>query len=476
MKKSLWVVAAVLLLALTILPACQKTPAQFELTSLEVVPPEVTVGQAVEISAQVNNTGGTEGIHTVTLTIDGNKVQTKVLKVAPKNSEIVAFTVTQNRPGTYTVEVNQLSGAFRTFKPAELNVSNLFITPPVVTAGQTATITIDVTNTGEVEGSHSATLMVNGSKVDTKGLVVAPGTTGKLSFILTEKNTGSYKIEVGELSGLFMVTETGNALAELDTAFPKLSQELLKLPDLEEIDDRDNEAMDDIAYLALNPKNKPAFEAMLNEGIEDKRKYCTPLQALLWIAYDKQFSGYDPLKDYSLTKLIDEAWTNTSTSQNYTSDRWKDFDEVVDRLNSSELIATYMDGNIPYDWEKLGRLDSYWQSPIETFNRKKGICQDKARFALNLLVQNGYHYDEFEKDKDSGAVMFVAMKRTGFPDGHVVCLYEKDNKFYTIDSAESTAVRGPFTAIDGAADATYPVWEVYQFVDVSTNITKLVNR
>ncbi len=454
MKRNCLVITLLLLVVLIIPLACQRAPAEFQLNSLEIAPSEVTPGQTVNVSAQVKNIGGVEGSYEVTLTINEVKSQTKEVKVRPGKTEAVSFTAAGDKPGTYNVTLNDQSGIFRVLKPAQFTISNLIVTPHVVEAGQAVTITLDVTNTGEVEGSHSATLMANGSQVEKKELVVTPGTTATLTLSFSEKNTGSYNIKVGELSGLVVVTETGNALAELGTAYPELCRELLRLPDLEGLDDKDKKAMEDIAYLALNPKNRQAFESMLNEGIKDKRKYCTPLQALVWIAYDREFTAYDVPSNYFLSKLISDAWENTTASKNYTSDRWKSFDEVVDRLNSPKLIATYMDRNIHYDWEKLGRLDSYWQSPIETFNRKKGICQDKARFALYLLLQNGYPY----------AVMFRAGKLTGFPNGHVVCLYRKDSKYYTNDSADTTVIKGPFSTLDAVADATYPSWEEYHII------------
>jgi len=94
------------------------------------------------------------------------------------------------------------------------------------------------------------------------------------------------------------------ATEQLKIVYPELYQELLKLPDLKEDTVRNRNALEKIACLGLSNENKAVFEVMLDEGLKAKRKYCTPLEALLWIAYDRNFDGYNPLSDYSLNSLI----------------------------------------------------------------------------------------------------------------------------------------------------------------------------
>jgi len=305
-----------LLLTSSVVACASTIPRESEAPSLKITPQVVKPGEPVIISTQIRNIGHSDETHTVTLAINGAKTQTKVVKVAPKKTETVTFTVVKNEPGTYNVEVNNLIGSFRVVKPADLVVSNLLITPAIVEPGQEITVSVDISNSGEVEGSHSIALVINGSRAESKELTVAPGVTKRVSFTFTRNAVGSYSIEVDGLSGLAIVAEAGNIVAQLSATYPELYEELFKLPDLQEIDDKDREAIEDIAYLALDPKYRPAFEAMLGEGIKEKRKYCTPLEALLWIAYDNEFDGYNPMRDYSLAKLMGDAWKNTTTSKN----------------------------------------------------------------------------------------------------------------------------------------------------------------
>ena len=479
MKKKCLVITSLLLVALIVLPSCQKTPAEFEIASLEIVPPEVAAGETVTVSTEVQNVGGAAGTYTVTLMIDGAKVQTKVLNVAPRTTETVALIVSKDVTGTYKVEVNQLSGSFRVVRPAEFAVSNLVINPPITEVGEAVTVAVDVTNSGEVEGTYSAALLIEGSKVETKEVVVAPAATETVIFTFTEEATGSYSIKVGEVSGHVVVTETGDILAELKAVYPELYQELLRLPDLAEIDAEDNEAIEDIAYLALNPEYGEAFESMLDEGIRDKRKYCAPLEALLWIAYDREFDRpYYPLKSNSVGSLINEAWKVATSSNNYRSHRWQNFDEVVDRLSSPTLAAEYLVDNVAYDFAESVRMTetnvARWASPRETFQSKKGVCNEQARFALHCLLENGYYYDSFELHQDKAACCLGTSTLREW--GHVTCLYIDDGLFYIIDTTlyMGKAITGPFSSIEEAADAMMPNWVVYELADVEYRGKKVV--
>lgn len=301
-------IGIVLLVLTLIVPLACKAPAEFELISLDIEPPEVVVGERVTITAQVRNIGGSEGTYTAMLTVDGVDgvdIEIRDITLAPEARGTVPFSLMKDTLGTYSVRVDGLSGTFRVLKPAEFTIGNLIITPPIAEVGQPVTVTADITNTGEVGGSHPIALMINGSQLETKELTVAPGATETVSFTFTQDATGSYSIEVGELSGLLLVTVLGSPLAQLDAAYPELYQELLQLPDLKETDDKDNEAIEDIAYLALlsaNPEVKEAFELMVKGGTPDQKdfKYKVPdwnteLQVLYWLAEQNEFRPNDTL-------------------------------------------------------------------------------------------------------------------------------------------------------------------------------------
>ncbi|MBA7644913.1 hypothetical protein ES703_52661 [subsurface metagenome] len=100
-------------------------PAAFTTSDLTITPTEVDIAQSVKISATITNTGDRSGSHEVTLKIKGKVVSTKKITLAGQASEKVTFTTVQGAPGTYTVNLDGLSGAF-TVKP----VPTVIVTAP----------------------------------------------------------------------------------------------------------------------------------------------------------------------------------------------------------------------------------------------------------------------------------------------------------------------------------------------------------
>jgi hypothetical protein len=94
--------------AMVFIPA----PAAFSLSGLEVSSAEVEVGSPVTISAVVENTGGERGTCEVTLKINGEVEETKEVALDPGASERVSFTTSMDVAGSYSVDVNELTGSF----------------------------------------------------------------------------------------------------------------------------------------------------------------------------------------------------------------------------------------------------------------------------------------------------------------------------------------------------------------------------
>jgi hypothetical protein len=94
-------------------------PAAFTVSALSISPAEVAIGDSVTISTVVNNTGDLSGSYEVTLKIDNVVVETKTVTLAGGATQTVTFTTTKDVAGTYTVNINGLSGTF-TVKAVEV--------------------------------------------------------------------------------------------------------------------------------------------------------------------------------------------------------------------------------------------------------------------------------------------------------------------------------------------------------------------
>lgn len=264
---------------------------------------------------------------------------------------------------------------------------------------------------------------------------------------------------------------------------PQLGSELRKLPQITDgLSPEDLEALDDICALYVdNPQTRQAFSLMMEESIEQASAYCTPLEALLWIAYDEELSQQDFWEDYSLEELLDHAWRETTASDCYQSEHWQDFDEVTRRLNSPTLLMVYMRDNFSYDWDKYKRWisgDHRWDMPRDTFRKKKSDCGGQAIFGLHCLLRNGYQYDDFEQHTDNCACLLGCWNPEipGYRDVHTVLLYKQDNAFFTLDSGRTTNTGGPFGTVEMAATASLPSWGIYYFYNTEPSITETGQR
>lgn len=81
---------------------------KFEITSLNITPPEVTVGKIVNITAEVRNTGASDGTCTTILNVDDVEVERKDITVAAGTIETVTFSLIKDAPGAYKIGIKIL--------------------------------------------------------------------------------------------------------------------------------------------------------------------------------------------------------------------------------------------------------------------------------------------------------------------------------------------------------------------------------
>lgn len=99
----------------------------FQVANLTINPPEVNPRVEVIITANVTNTGQTDGDYTAELTVsDPAKASlpaffySQEVTIAPKASQLVSVLVSRDSPGTYKVTWGELAGEFVVVKPTEL--------------------------------------------------------------------------------------------------------------------------------------------------------------------------------------------------------------------------------------------------------------------------------------------------------------------------------------------------------------------
>lgn len=193
--------------------AAPPTPAAFTVSNLTVEPASITPGGTVTITVTVTNSGETRGTHTVVLNINGAKEAEKSITLNGGASGNVSFTASRSAAGTYTVTIGALSKTFIIRdvpfepKPAEFVLSALSVQPAEVAPGEAVIISVTVTNSGEVEGTYTVILNINGAKEAEKSIALDGGKSGQVNFTVSRSTTGTYTVAVGNLSATFTVSE-----------------------------------------------------------------------------------------------------------------------------------------------------------------------------------------------------------------------------------------------------------------------------
>jgi len=191
-------------LTTTVTTSTPKT-AKFEVSSLAVTPSEVVSGEIVKVSADVTNIEEVEGTHEVVLTIDNKTVDTEEVSVAGGQTEKVSFYYITESPGLRHVELNGLNEILTVLKPAQFEVKSLSIEPGVVLPGKEAIVSANISNVGEVKGTYTAMLRVNGVEVGTREITLTAATQETVNFSLVQNTAGVCEIDVGGATGSLMV-------------------------------------------------------------------------------------------------------------------------------------------------------------------------------------------------------------------------------------------------------------------------------
>jgi len=89
--------------------------------------------------------------------------------------------------------------------PAAFEVGTLVFPSTAVGVAEKATISAMVTNTGDLTGSTTVTLKINGVAVANKTVKLNGGELQKVSFTTVQGAPGDYKVEIDGLSGMFTV-------------------------------------------------------------------------------------------------------------------------------------------------------------------------------------------------------------------------------------------------------------------------------
>ena len=182
-------------------------PVEFRASNLKVSPGQVAPGSPVTITADIKNISTTEDTYVATLWVNKTVEASQAITLAGGATAPVSFTVSKKDAGSYEVRLDRQTSTFKVLKPAEFKGSDLVVTPATVNTGDTVTISAKVTNVGELEGSYTATLKLDGATEATKEVKLAAGASSTVSFTVKKDKAGTYNVDLAGLPGKYTVSE-----------------------------------------------------------------------------------------------------------------------------------------------------------------------------------------------------------------------------------------------------------------------------
>ncbi len=181
---------------------------EFTVTSLTASPETVEPGDTVTVTAVIENIGDESDSTTVTLTVNGAEVDSELITLDSGEEITLEWTVTRTAEGTYTVDVMGETASFTVEsppEPAEFSLSNLQVSPSTVEPGEDVTVSFTVRNTGELSGSYSVEVKLDGATVDTLSGSLSGGASDSLVSIVSTEDEGTHTVAVDGLDAQFSV-------------------------------------------------------------------------------------------------------------------------------------------------------------------------------------------------------------------------------------------------------------------------------
>jgi photosystem II stability/assembly factor-like uncharacterized protein len=97
------------------------------------------------------------------------------------------------------------NGLLRIVVPRPASLTDLTISPTEVDIGDTVTVSVLVTNSGDIECTYQVELVVDGSVEETSEVTLAGGESQTVTFTTAKNVAGVYSVAIGNLSGIFTV-------------------------------------------------------------------------------------------------------------------------------------------------------------------------------------------------------------------------------------------------------------------------------
>ncbi len=197
-------------------------PGYIQVSQLTVEPEEAAPGETVTISAIVLNVGPLEVVSEGAVLINGIPEVSGRFSLASGGATEVRFQIAKEQPGSYQIAFLNARSQFAVVTertPATFQVSEVDVTPHIVSPGESVTVSFSVANEGEEAGVYVASLVINGQEFQQRELLVEGLTAVPTSFTVETEGAGIYIVELSGVRRNYVVVpaedRTGIVVVEL---------------------------------------------------------------------------------------------------------------------------------------------------------------------------------------------------------------------------------------------------------------------
>ena len=174
-------------------------PAAFETNEASLSDTEIVAGDAVQVSATVENVGDVAGNHTAELIVDGSLQATETIQLDGAASTDLTFTHAFDTSGSYDVAVDDATaGTVTVLEPADVRLSKVTLLTEEIEEGETADVNVTLENVGDVEGDRSLELRDGNEILTVETVTVSPGDSITTTIGHPFQNPGEYELHVDD--------------------------------------------------------------------------------------------------------------------------------------------------------------------------------------------------------------------------------------------------------------------------------------
>jgi len=162
-------------------------PHEASFTSIVIDTDQITVAGEADSSLTVIS-------YVLALEAQGGFSEVRIAQIGESRRANIEIT-DEDAAGTYTVDINGLLGTFTVKTKTAFTISDLTISPTEVDIGESVTISVLVTNTGDLTDSRRLTLKIDNVVVATRDVTLAGGASETVTFT-TVAGTMEHEITV----------------------------------------------------------------------------------------------------------------------------------------------------------------------------------------------------------------------------------------------------------------------------------------